>query len=231
MKFGLQASKELSEFFREKSNIEEQNSKLMSKLAHKASTGTLNSTFAPVWTILRTSAEKLSTLHMQMVQKLSELVKDVAKYADELHKKHKTVKEDEAQTLECVKSIQASTAEVQKARDLYSIKVQELEKLRKDNASQKDIEKLETKLRKLQDDYKVLLDKHNPIKNEFERRMTQTCKVSINGWYEEESVIRFDWHCDFVLFYLWPLAFPRNRRSTFTSNERIPFYIFGAFAK
>lgn len=181
MKFGLQASKELSEFFREKSNIEEQNSKLMSKLAHKASTGTLNSTFAPIWTILRTSAEKLSTLHMQMVQKLSELVKDVSKYADELHKKQKSVKEDEVQTLECVKAIQTSTAEVQKSRDLYNNKVQELEKLRKENASQKDIEKVETKLRKLQDEYKTLLDKHTPIKNDFERRMTQTCKVSKNN--------------------------------------------------
>lgn len=183
MKFGLVASKELSEFFREKSNIEEQNSKLMSKLAHKAGTGCtmVNSTFAPVWTVLKTSAEKLSTLHLQMVQKLSELVKDVAKYADELHKKHKTVKEEEAQTLECVKAVQASTIEVQKAREFYCNKVQELEKLRKEHASQKDIEKLELKLRKLQDDYKLLLEKHSPIKNEFERRMTHTCKViSIN---------------------------------------------------
>ncbi|XP_034488163.1 F-BAR domain only protein 2 isoform X2 [Drosophila innubila] len=176
MKFGLVASKELSEFLREKSNIEEQNSKMMSKLAHKASTGTLNSTFAPVWTILRTSAEKLSTLHMQMVQKLTELVKDVAKYADELHKKHKCVKDEESQTLECVQAIQTSTVAVQKLRDLYASKVLELEKLRKDNGSHKDAEKLESKLKKLQEDYKALLDKHNPIKNEFERRMTQTCK-------------------------------------------------------
>ncbi|XP_017117373.1 F-BAR domain only protein 2 isoform X2 [Drosophila elegans] len=174
MKFGLVASKELSEFLREKSNIEEQNSKMMSKLAHKA--GTLNSTFAPVWTILRTSAEKLSTLHLQMVQKLTELVKDVAKYADELHKKHKSVKEEESQTLECVQAIQTSTVAVQKLRDLYASKVQELEKLRKDNGSHKDAEKLESKLKKLQEEYKALLDKHNPIKNEFERRMTQTCK-------------------------------------------------------
>ncbi|XP_043654616.1 F-BAR domain only protein 2 isoform X2 [Drosophila teissieri] len=174
MKFGLIASKELSEFLREKSNIEEQNSKMMSKLAHKA--GTLNSTFAPVWTILRTSAEKLSTLHLQMVQKLTELVKDVAKYADELHKKHKSVKEEESQTLECVQAIQTSTVAVQKLRDLYASKVQELEKLRKDNGSHKDAEKLEGKLKKLQEEYKALLDKHNPIKNEFERRMTQTCK-------------------------------------------------------
>ncbi|EDW96666.2 F-BAR domain only protein 2 isoform X3 [Drosophila yakuba] len=174
MKFGLIASKELSEFLREKSNIEEQNSKMMSKLAHKA--GTLNSTFAPVWTILRTSAEKLSTLHLQMMQKLTELVKDVAKYADELHKKHKSVKEEESQTLECVQAIQTSTVAVQKLRDLYASKVQELEKLRKDNGSHKDAEKLEGKLKKLQEEYKALLDKHNPIKNEFERRMTQTCK-------------------------------------------------------
>lgn len=177
MKFGLVASKELSEFLREKSNIEEQNSKMMSKLAHKA--GTLNSTFAPVWTILRTSAEKLSTLHMQMVQKLTELVKDVAKYADELHKKHKSVKEEESQTLECVQAIQTSTVAVQKLRDLYASKVQELEKLRKDSGSHKDAEKLEAKLKKLQEEYKALMDKHNPIKNEFERRMTQTCKVII----------------------------------------------------
>lgn len=176
MKFGVVASKELSEFFREKSNIEEQNSKLMTKLAHKAGSGTLNSTFAPVWTILRTSAEKLSTLHLQMVQKLTELVKDVAKYADELHKKHKIVKEEESHTLECVQAMQSSTAAVQKSKDLYTTKVLELEKLRKDNGSPKDIEKVETKLKKLQEDYKVLLDKHNPIKAEFERKMTQTCR-------------------------------------------------------
>ncbi|KAH8418484.1 hypothetical protein KR009_005229 [Drosophila setifemur] len=175
MKFGLVASKELSEFLREKSNIEEQNSKMMSKLAHKA--GTLNSTFAPVWTILRTSAEKLSTLHLQMVQKLTELVKDVAKYADELHKKHRSVKEEESLTIECVQAIQTSTVAVQKLRDVYASKVLELEKLRKDNGSHKDAEKLESKLKKLQEEYKALLDKHNPIKNEFERRMTQTCKV------------------------------------------------------
>ncbi|XP_055852327.1 F-BAR domain only protein 2 isoform X3 [Episyrphus balteatus] len=176
MKFGVVASKELSEFFREKSNIEEQNSKLMTKLAHKAGSGTLNSTFAPVWTILRTSAEKLSALHLQMVQKLTELVKDVAKYADELHKKHKLVKEEESHTLECVQAMQSSTAAVQKSKDLYTTKVLELEKLRKDNGSPKDIEKVESKLKKLQEDYKVLLDKHNPIKTEFERKMTQTCR-------------------------------------------------------
>lgn len=177
MKYGLVASKELSEFFREKSNIEESNSKLMIKLANKANSGCVHGTFAPIWVVLKSSAEKLSTLHLQMVQKISELVKDVAKYADELHKKHKSVKEEEAGTLEAVQAMQASTVAVQKAKDLFSSKMQEFEKLRKDNSSTKDIEKAETKLKKQQDDYKQLLEKHNPVKAEFERRMTITCKV------------------------------------------------------
>lgn len=177
MKYGLVASKELSEFFREKSNIEESNSKLMTKLANKAGSGCIHGTFAPVWVVLKSSAEKLSSLHLQMVQKISELVKDVSKYADELHKKHKSVKEEEAGTLEAVQAMQASTIAVQKAKDLFSTKMHELEKLRKDNGSSKDLEKAETKLRKQQDDYKQLLEKHNPVKTEFERRMSITCKV------------------------------------------------------
>lgn len=72
--------------------------------------------------------------------------------------------------------MQSSTIAVQKAKDNYTSKLQEVEKLRKDNASAKDIEKAETKLRKQQDDYKALIEKHNPIKIEFERRMTQTCR-------------------------------------------------------
>ncbi|CAD7093572.1 unnamed protein product [Hermetia illucens] len=176
MKYGLVASKELSDFFREKCNIEEHNSKFLTKLANKAGSGTLNGTFAPVWVILRSSAERLSSLHLQMVQKISELVKDVSKYADELHKKHKTVKEEESGTLDAVQAMQASTLAVQKAKDLYTSKLQELEKLKKDNGSPKDLEKAETKLRKQQDEYKNLVEKHNPVKAEFERRMTATCR-------------------------------------------------------
>lgn len=179
MKYGLVASKELSEFFREKSNIEEHNSKLMTKLANKAGSGCVNGTFAPIWVVLKSSAERLASLHLQMVQKISDLVKDVAKYADELHKKHKLVKEEESSTLDAVQAMQTSSVAVQKSKDLYTNRLQEMEKLRKDNSSAKELEKVETKLKKQHDDYKVLLDKHNPIKMEFERRMSTTCKVSV----------------------------------------------------
>lgn len=179
MKYGLVASKELSDFFREKSNIEEHNSKLMTKLANKAGSGCINGTFAPIWVVLKSSAERLASLHLQMVQKITELVKDVSKYADELSKKHKQVKEEEASTLEAVQAMQSSTVSVQKSKDLYTNRMQELEKLRKDNCTTKELEKIETKLRKQQDDYKMLLEKHNPIKMDFEKRMAITCKVKL----------------------------------------------------
>lgn len=74
-----------------RSNIEENNSKLLAKLAKQAGSCCVHGTFAPVWQVLKTSAERLSLLHIQMVQKVTDLVKEVSKYADELHKKHKQV--------------------------------------------------------------------------------------------------------------------------------------------
>jgi F-BAR domain only protein len=187
MKYGVTASKELMEYFKERSTLDEHNSKVLLKLAHKVGSSGASGTFSPLLVILKTSAERLSELHTQMVQKTTELVKNILKYADELHKKHKTVKEEESSTQDAVQQMKESTTAVQKAKDLYQTRLQELEKLRKDNASAKDIEKAETKLKKHQDEYKNLAEKHNPIKQEFERRMTVTCKVSelhfaCDGW-------------------------------------------------
>ncbi|KAJ2953019.1 hypothetical protein O0L34_g7401 [Tuta absoluta] len=176
MKYGLIASKELSEFFRERSNIEESNWKLLNKLAKQANGNCAQGTFAPFWGVLKCSAEKLSNLHQHMFQKVSELVKDVARYADDLHKKHKAVKDSESSTLEVVLLIQNTKQALQKATDVYTSKAAELEKLRKDNASAKDIEKAELKLKKLHEDHRQLLEKYNLVKQDFEKKMTQTCK-------------------------------------------------------
>lgn len=177
MKFGLVASKDLSEFLRERVNVEESNSKLMTKLAHKATTGCAQGTFAPVWTMLKTSTERLSGLHGELGKRINELAKDITKYSEDLHKKHKTVKEEETPTLDIVQSMQASSLAVQKAKDTYTNRVQEFDKLKRDAASAKELEKVETKLKKHQEEYRALVEKHNPIKTEFERKMTVTCKV------------------------------------------------------
>lgn len=176
MKYGLIASKEFSDYLRERSNIEETNSKLLSKLAKQANSNCAQGTFAPFWGVLKSSAEKLSNLHQHMFQKVSELVKDVARYAEELHKKHKAVKDSESSTLEVALLIQNTKQALQKAKDVYLAKTNELEKLRKDNASTKDLEKAETKLKKLHDDYRQLVEKYTLVKQDFEKKMTQTCK-------------------------------------------------------
>lgn len=176
MKFGLNASKELSEFLRECSALEETNCKLLAKLAKLAAGNCMQGTFAPLWILFRASAEKLSTLHNHMFQKVSELVKDVSRYADDLHKKHKSVKDSESSTLEVVLLMQTTRNALHKAKDLYTVKAIELEKLRKENASAKDIEKVESKLKKLHEDYKMLADKYAIVKQDFERKMSSTCK-------------------------------------------------------
>ncbi|XP_025152775.1 F-BAR domain only protein 2 isoform X9 [Harpegnathos saltator] len=175
MKHGVVASKELAEFLRERSAIEENNYKLLSKVAKQASNSTQGS-FAPVWAALRGAAEKLAGLHLQMAQRVTELIKDVSKYADELHKKHKAVKEEESSTLEVVQNIQSITVTLHKAKDMCMQKGLELEKLRKDNASQRELEKAEVKFKKAQDDYKALVDKYTVIRNDFETKMTQACR-------------------------------------------------------
>uniref|UniRef100_A0A4Y0ANA5 MHD domain-containing protein n=1 Tax=Anopheles funestus TaxID=62324 RepID=A0A4Y0ANA5_ANOFN len=174
MKYGLSATKELAEYFRERSNLEEYNSKLLTKLANKAGSSG-GGTFSPLWIILKSTTERLSELHAQKVQKLTELVKNVTKYAEDLHKKHKSVKEEESGTQDAVQAMKESTAAVGKAKDIHNARLQEVEKARKDNST-KEIEKSEAKLRKHQDDYKALVEKHNIIKQEFEKKMTITCR-------------------------------------------------------
>ncbi|XP_046405165.1 F-BAR domain only protein 2 isoform X1 [Ischnura elegans] len=176
MKYGLVASKELAEFFRERSNIEENHHKLLSKLAKQAGSSCGQGTFAPVWQVLKNSSEKLSNLHMQMMQRVQDLVKDVTKYAEELHKKHKLVKEEESGTLETVQAIQSVTLTLHKAKDSYVQKGIEYEKLKKENASSRELEKAEAKLKKAQEDYKNLVEKYGSIKEDFERKMSIACK-------------------------------------------------------
>lgn len=176
MKYGQLSSKELSEYFQERSSMEEANGKAFSKLAKQTTSCCGLGTFAPFWVVLRTSAEKLSNLHLQMFQKLTELVKEITKYSEDLHKKHRTVKEEESRTSEIVRTMHTTTQTLQKAKETYQQRSQELEKLQKENGSPKDLEKAEIKFKKAQEDYKVLVGKYGTTKVEFEEKMTQACK-------------------------------------------------------
>lgn len=176
MKYGHVASKELAEFFRERSVIEETHSKLLSKLAKHASNCCTHGTFAPFWQLLKSSSEKLSTLHAQMVQRFQDLVKEVNKYCDEQHKKHKQVKEEESTTLEIVQSIQQTTVSLHKAKEIYNSRFLEFEKLKRENASLKEVEKAETKCKKACDEYKNYVERYGSIREDFQNKMTVSCE-------------------------------------------------------
>ncbi|XP_064477537.1 F-BAR domain only protein 2-like isoform X2 [Ornithodoros turicata] len=175
MKYGYVAAKELAEFFRERSVVEETHSKLLSKLARQASSSCSLGTFGPLWTVLRVTSEKLASLHGQMVSQLQDLVKDVQRYYEEQHKQHKQVKEEEAPTLEVVNGLQHTTVALMKAHDTYVTRCIELERLRRE-ASPKDLDKAEAKAKKACDEYRQLVEKHGTVRDDFERRMATACQ-------------------------------------------------------
>nr|XP_053633348.1 F-BAR domain only protein 2-like [Cherax quadricarinatus] len=168
MKQGQTASKELAEFFKERWSIDETYSKSLVKLANKASTNTEKGTCAPIFVVLRQSSEKLSSIHSHTVQRVQDLVKEVVKYNDELHKKHKGVSD--------LFFIWVIMYELYRnLENIEELITCDLEKVRRDGASPKELEKAEAKLRKAHDEYRSLVEKYNNIREEFEKRMTTSC--------------------------------------------------------
>ncbi|KAH6942000.1 hypothetical protein HPB50_027139 [Hyalomma asiaticum] len=172
MKYGYLAAKDLAEFFRERSLVEESHSKLLSKLARQAAGSCSTGTFGPLWGVLRSTSEKLSSLHAQMVAQLQDLVQ---RYCEEQHRRHKQVKEEEAPTLEVVQGLQQTTGALAKAREAYAARCLELEKLKRES-SPKDLDKAEAKARKACEEYRQLVERHGVVRADFERRMAGSCQ-------------------------------------------------------
>lgn len=176
MKCGTLAAKELTDYFRERAKLEEENAKTHAKLAKQLSNGHACGTFGPLLISFKVSAEKLALVHNQWTVKLNELAKEVAKYNDELHRKHKSLKDDMSPTQDAVKAVQETTGLLTKAKENFKQRALEMEKLKRDNASQKDLEKSETKFRRAQEEYKSLVDKYCTVRDEFEKKMTNSAK-------------------------------------------------------
>ncbi|XP_064626907.1 F-BAR domain only protein 2-like isoform X2 [Lineus longissimus] len=176
VKHGLKSSTDFADFLRESSTIEETYSKLLAKLAKQTNNFNHLGSFAPFWQILKTLAEKLSSTHLQIVHKWQDLMKDVQRYVEELQKKQKSIKDGESGTLDTVHSIQQTTVALQKAKEVYHARCLEYEKLKRENAQPKELEKAETKFRKASDEYKYYVEKYSNVRNDFEKKMTDSCK-------------------------------------------------------
>ncbi|XP_077944993.1 F-BAR domain only protein 2 isoform X4 [Gasterosteus aculeatus] len=176
MKHGQISSKELTDFIRERSTIEEAYARSMTKLAKSAGNFSQLGTFAPVWDVFKTSTEKLASCHMELVRKLQELIKEVQKYVEEQAKAHKKTKEEVASTLEAVQNIQTTSQALQKSKEIYNAKTVEQERLRKDGATQRDVDKAGVKAKKATETYKSFVEKYAAAKSEFEQKMAETAQ-------------------------------------------------------
>ncbi|XP_006263898.1 F-BAR domain only protein 2 isoform X2 [Alligator mississippiensis] len=176
MKHGHTSTKELADFIRERSTIEEAYSRSMTKLAKSASNYTQLGTFAPVWDVFKTSTEKLASCHLEHVRKLQELIKEVHKYGDEQIKAHKKTKEEVSGTLEAVQNILSITQALQKSKESYNAKCVEQERLKKEGATQREIDKASVKSKKATETYKLYVEKYAAAKSDFEQKMTETAQ-------------------------------------------------------
>ncbi|XP_071321683.1 F-BAR domain only protein 2 isoform X6 [Trachinotus anak] len=176
MKHGQISSKELTDFIRERSTIEEAYARSMTKLAKSAGNFSQLGTFAPVWDVFKSSTEKLASCHMELVRKLQELIKEVQKYVEEQAKAHKKTKEEVASTLEAVQNIQTISQGLQKSKEIYNAKTVEQERLRKEGATQRDVDKAGVKAKKATETYKSYVEKYATAKSEFEQKMAETAQ-------------------------------------------------------
>ncbi|XP_074546020.1 F-BAR domain only protein 2 isoform X7 [Halichoeres trimaculatus] len=176
MKHGQISSKELTDFIRERSTIEEAYARSMTKLVKSAGNFSQLGTFAPVWDVFKSSTEKLAGCHMELVRKLQELIKEVQKYVEEQAKAHKKTKEEVASTLEAVQNIQTTSQALQKSKEIYNSRTVEQERLRKEGATQREVDKAGVKAKKATETYRSYVEKYAAAKSEFEQKMAETAQ-------------------------------------------------------
>ncbi|KAF6734996.1 F-BAR domain only protein 2 [Oryzias melastigma] len=176
MKHGQISTKELTDLIRERSTIEEAYARSMTKLAKTAGNFSQLGTFAPVWDVFKSSTEKQAGCHMDLARKLQELIKEVQKYIEEQAKAHKKTKEEVAPTLEAVQNIQTISQSLQKSKENYNAKTVEQERLRKEGATQRDVDKAGVKAKKATEAYKSYVEKYANAKSEFEQKMAETAQ-------------------------------------------------------
>ncbi|KAL3047176.1 hypothetical protein OYC64_021409 [Pagothenia borchgrevinki] len=174
MKHGQLATKELAEFVREGTAIEETYSKSMSKLAKMAGNGSPLGTFAPMWDVFRVSSDKLALCHLELMKKMNDLIRDINKYGDEQVKIHRKTKEEMVGTVEAVQALQVQSGHLQKSKEGYHAKCLELDRLRKEGAPQKEQEKAELKSKKAAESFGLCIEKYNRVGGEFEQKMSES---------------------------------------------------------
>ncbi|KAM6466886.1 F-BAR domain only protein 1 [Liasis olivaceus] len=171
MKHGQISAKELADFVRERAAVEEAYAKSMVKMSKMAGNSTQLGTFAPLWEVFRISSDKLALCHAELVKKLQDLIKEISRYGEEQLRAHRKSKDEVAGTLEAVQQLQGAAQHLPKAKEAFHSRCQELERLRREGASQKEMDKAELKSRKAVDALRRTVEKYNAARADFEQKM------------------------------------------------------------
>ncbi|XP_050790284.1 F-BAR domain only protein 1 isoform X5 [Gopherus flavomarginatus] len=171
MKQGQVSTKELADFVRERATVEETYGKSMAKMAKMATNGTQLGTFAPLWEVFRVSSDKLALCHLELVKKLQDLLKEIARYGEEQGKAHKKSKEEVSGTLEAIQLLQGVAQLVPKCKENYQSKCLEAERLRREGTNQKEMDKAARKSKKAAEALRRTVEKYNVARADFEQRM------------------------------------------------------------
>ncbi|XP_063003282.1 F-BAR domain only protein 1 [Elgaria multicarinata webbii] len=171
MKHGTISAKELADFVRERAAVEEAYAKSMVKMSKMASNSTQLGTFAPLWEVFRISSDKMALCHAELVKKLQDLIKEIGRYGDEQLRAHKKSKDEVAGTLEAVQILQGAAQHLPKAKETFHSRCQDLDRLRREGASQKEVDKAELKSRKAVEALRRAVEKYNVARSDFEQKM------------------------------------------------------------
>lgn len=175
LKHSLNNIKELETYFRECTAIEDQYSKSTAKLAQQSNKNLLNNlgTFNPLWQPIKELNERISALHAQKVNQLNELIRETQRYAEDLKKKIKKITDNESQTQSIVQSFNDIILKVKSSKDQYHSVALDFEKQKR--AENTNLARIERKLKQNYDEYKLNIDKYNAIRNDFERKLQDSC--------------------------------------------------------
>ncbi|OZC11321.1 hypothetical protein X798_01737 [Onchocerca flexuosa] len=176
LKHEEESVQELAQFVKERAAYEEEWHKFLNKSIAKTN-GLIapSSMFSNAWLVTKNTMELLTEIQASFYITLQHLLKDVFKYHDDLVRSRKKMKEQDV--VDAVNLMQTTTTCLQKSKETYAQRVNELERLKKENATPKDISKAENKLNKSHDEYKGYVDKYERVRADFEEKMIKATRL------------------------------------------------------
>ncbi|XP_067947866.1 F-BAR domain only protein 2-like isoform X2 [Watersipora subatra] len=177
LKHGEQSCKDIEDFVKQCSNVEDLYVKSLTRLIRSIGSYNTSSSFSPVWQTVKTSFEKLSASHSELSKRWKELSNDIHKYWESLGKKYKTIKDGQVTTLETVQSMQSITTMLAKTKENYNTKFSDYKKVLSDKSTTKKLDRTESDFKKATEEYKLNVGKYNATLEEYKKRMSETTEL------------------------------------------------------